>query len=393
MSNQYDMNSTLDMKSIYQEDIAEFRKHVEPLLKKYPRYDTDYALLRWLRGCKFDKEMAAQKMEWSLNTMNAVGAFDKDFSSVEKIEAILRAASPLTEYFPGGTIGYDKNGYVIIIHNIGKAHPRSLVGAERVSQFYVNAIYDYEGTQCLVRSEEAKRGCKLGTVVIVDLNDFSNDIIFHLPATKIYISTIVMLQDMFPDVMVKIYIMNAPIAVQFLLQMVLMNIAKETTDLLEFLGSDWKEVLVDRHGAKFLPKKYGGLLDDDIFRKGGEVPHSVAEVNRKYVADEKLKKITVNARNEAVVSISVEKPNSRLSWYFICSSGDIDFCVLFEKQEVWPRFRIYTEFTAEYNEIECKEVGIYQLLFSNKRGRIWSKCIQYYVDVKLPAAQIENLAC
>lgn len=55
MSNQYDVNSTSNKKSSHQDDIAEFRKCMEPLLKKYPRYDTDYALLRWLNGCKFDK--------------------------------------------------------------------------------------------------------------------------------------------------------------------------------------------------------------------------------------------------------------------------------------------------------------------------------------------------
>lgn len=44
--------------------------------------------------------MAAQKMKWALNTMNAVGAFEKDLSSVEKIEATLRAETPITEYFP-----------------------------------------------------------------------------------------------------------------------------------------------------------------------------------------------------------------------------------------------------------------------------------------------------
>ncbi|KAL3989561.1 CRAL/TRIO domain family protein [Acanthocheilonema viteae] len=386
MSDQYGMNSSMDMKSIHREDIDEFRKYMEPILKKYPRYDTDYALLRWLRGCKFDKEMAAQKMKWALNAMNRIGAFEKDLSSVEKIEAILRAETPFAEYFPSGTIGYDKNGYVIIVHNIGKAHPRSLVGTERVSRFYINSIYEYEGIQCLIRSEEAKRNCKLGTVVIVDLSDFSYDIIFHLPATKIYISAILMLQDMFPDIASKLYIINAPVAVQFLVRMVLMNIAKETTDTFEFLGSDWKEILIKRHGAKYLPKRYGGLMDDHIFEKGGVVPNSLIQMNKKEMAREKLKKIVVNARDEAVVSIKVEKPNSKLSWYFVCSSGDIDFCILFKEQEVWPRFRIYTQFIAEYNEIVCNEAGIYQLLFSNKHGRIWSKIIQYYINIKQPSA-------
>lgn len=44
--------------------------------------------------------MAARKMEWALNTMNTVGAFEKDLTSIEKIEAILRNKTPLTDYFP-----------------------------------------------------------------------------------------------------------------------------------------------------------------------------------------------------------------------------------------------------------------------------------------------------
>ncbi|VDK83834.1 unnamed protein product [Litomosoides sigmodontis] len=385
MSKENGANGRMDMRSIHQTDIDEFRKRVEPLLEKYPRYDTDYALLRWLKGWKFDKEMAAQKMKWALNTMSTVGAFEKDLTSIEKIEAILKNESPLTDYFPSGAVGYDKNGDVVLVHNIGNAHPRSLIGAERVSLFYVCAIYHCEGIQYLIRSEEAKRGRKLGAVIITDLSDFSYDIIFHLPAAKIYISALIMLQDMFPDIATKLYIINAPVAVQFLLRMVLMNIAKETQDMFEFLGNDCKEILVERHGAKFLPKRYGGTRDDDIFRKGGVVPDSLLQQNRNDVAQEKLKKITVGARNEAVVSVNIEKPNSKLSWYFTCSSGDIDFSVLFEEQEVWPRFRIYTEFRAEYNEILCKQAGIYRLLFSNKHGRIWSKSIQYYIDVKQPS--------
>ncbi|VDK31083.1 unnamed protein product [Gongylonema pulchrum] len=43
-----------DLRSIYAVEIAKFRKRVGPILQKYPRYDTDFALLRWLRGCKYD---------------------------------------------------------------------------------------------------------------------------------------------------------------------------------------------------------------------------------------------------------------------------------------------------------------------------------------------------
>ncbi|VDO40300.1 unnamed protein product, partial [Onchocerca flexuosa] len=269
MPERYDENHTTD---IHQDDIIEFRKRMAPLLKKYPCYDTDFALLRWLEGYKFDQEMAEQKMKWSLNAMNAVGVFEKDLSSIEKIEETLKATIPLNDYFPNGILGYDKNGYLLLIYNIGKAHPRSLISAERMSRFYINAIYGYEGMQCLIRSEEAKRGYKLGAIIIADLNDFKYDVVFHLPAVKIYITGARVLQEMFPDVTVKLYVVNAPCTVQYLVKMVIASIAKETMNMIEFLGSNYKEILIEKHGAKFLPKKYGGVLDDNIFRRGGEVP-------------------------------------------------------------------------------------------------------------------------
>lgn len=46
-------------------------------------------------------EMAAQKMEWSLNTLDAIGTFDKDLSTEEKIQESIKAVTPAAEYFPG----------------------------------------------------------------------------------------------------------------------------------------------------------------------------------------------------------------------------------------------------------------------------------------------------
>lgn len=374
-----------DLKTIHAVELAEFRKRMEPILKKYPRYDTDFALLRWLKGYKYDIEMAAQKMEWSLNTLDAIGTFDKDLSTEEKIQESIKAVTPAAEYFPGGNLGFDKNGYVIHVHDVGKVNPRSLVGSGRVSEFYIAAIYDCEGTQCLVRSEEAKRGRKLGAIVIIDLSEFSFDVIFHIPATKIYMTALTLVQDLFPDTAIRLYVVNAPLAVNVLLHMVKMVLAKETLETLEILGSDWKEILVQRHGAECLPKSCGGLKSNDILRKGGVVPDSVkAQIKKMYIPPEKLTKITVGAREAMSIRVNIQKPNSTLIWYFTCSSGDIDFSVVLEGHEVWPRFRISTEFSPEFNELICKKMGIYELLFSNKHGRLWNKHIHYSIDVIEP---------
>lgn len=50
---------------------------------------------------------------------------------------------------------------------------------------------------------------------------------------------------------------------------------QETLEVFELLGSDWKEVLVERHGADCLPKSCGGTKGNDFLRKGGNVPDEV----------------------------------------------------------------------------------------------------------------------
>lgn len=49
-------------------------------------------------------------------------------------------------------------------------------------------------TYLFCRSEEAKRGRKLGAIVIIDLSEFSFDVIFHIPATKIYMTALTLVQ-------------------------------------------------------------------------------------------------------------------------------------------------------------------------------------------------------
>ncbi|VDK26184.1 unnamed protein product [Anisakis simplex] len=95
--------------------------------------------------------MAAQKMEWALNTMNAVGVFDMDLSSVDAVQKAVRSITPIAEYFPGGVIGCDKNGNIINMHTMGQIRIRSLVDAERASKFFIGAIVDCEGAAHLMR--------------------------------------------------------------------------------------------------------------------------------------------------------------------------------------------------------------------------------------------------
>uniref|UniRef100_A0A0M3ISS3 CRAL-TRIO domain-containing protein n=1 Tax=Ascaris lumbricoides TaxID=6252 RepID=A0A0M3ISS3_ASCLU len=189
----------------------------------------------------------------------------------------------------------------------------------------------------------------------------------------------------FPDMARKLYVVNAPLMLNALMKMVLMALAKETVEKIEILGSNWKEILVERHGAEYLPQSYGGKLCDDLLRKGGEVPEIVkSQVKKLHYQPEELTNIRVSARNEVRIPFVVDKKGSKLSWYFVCASGDIDFSIVFQDREVWPCFRITTEFVAEFGEIICKEIGTYEIRFSNKHAVFWSKNIQYIIKIEPP---------
>lgn len=55
-----------------------------------------------------------------------------------------------------------------------------------------------EGTYFLhFRAEEARRDQKLGVIMIIDMKGFSYDVLFHIPATRIYINMLLLIQVIF----------------------------------------------------------------------------------------------------------------------------------------------------------------------------------------------------
>ena len=49
--------------------------------------------------------------------------------------------------------------------------------------------------------------------------------------------------------------------------------------------------------------------------------------------------------------------------------------------QVWPRFRISTEFVAEYGEIRCLHAGTYVLHFDNHHSTFRNKVVAYNGEI------------
>uniref|UniRef100_A0A1I7Y8N9 CRAL-TRIO domain-containing protein n=1 Tax=Steinernema glaseri TaxID=37863 RepID=A0A1I7Y8N9_9BILA len=338
-------------------------------LQRYPEYNDDFTLLRWLMGWDFDVDAVVPKLSFCLSTLYALGLHEMNFDSAEDIAEFARSQSATSEYFPGGLMGEDREGNLIGVQCLARAHPKSLALAGRVSEVLRFTIMEGEAAFKIIRKNEAKLGRKLGIKLIVDLAGFSTDLLYA-PTLKIYLNLISQLQSMFPDFARSIFVINCPSMLSVAYTAVQPVLSKQTRDKVQFLGADWKEKLAEDLGAENIWPHWGGTKPipeqakgkpTGLIRMGGKVPKELrCENNNSWDDDKPMEKLNVPARSVKKVQVEVGPNASRLCWFFKCSSADIDFSIKRDGIYVWPRFRISTEFVPEFGSIDCQE-GIYEI--------------------------------
>uniref|UniRef100_A0A914DAX1 CRAL-TRIO domain-containing protein n=1 Tax=Acrobeloides nanus TaxID=290746 RepID=A0A914DAX1_9BILA len=382
--------------------INELRKRIHKELELVPSYDDDYSLLRWLIGWDRHIEVVVPKLKMALNTIHAMRLDVEDFSSLEKITAYLDAISKPSYYMPGSLIGFDKQGNVVSLQAVGRLDGPGLLQSTMISDLYVLRIAESEGVMQIIRENEKKLGRQLGTVVIIDLDGISLDNL-EWTALKAVTNMLSHLQELFPDVLRKLFIIRAPSFVQLLWSAVSPCLAKQTKQKIEFLGNDWKERLKEVIDESMLYEHWGGTKPAETpygdVRMGGKVPKELRYDSTKdeCFKNKELKSLTVSARSSTFVPVLVKgeyNPDRKLRWWWRAESGDLDFGVRLSASEngtqnseeatdiiCWPKFRLLTEFVPESREVAIPNPGLYKLTFDNSHGKLWSKQVKYCIRV------------
>jgi len=296
--------------------------------------------------------------------------------------------TPAAEFFPGGLMGHDREGNVISVQPLARAVPRSQMQCEPVSRLLILAIAVSEGLHRVVRSEERRLGRRLGLRVIVDLEGLSLDLM-HKQSMSVGVQALTLLQSMFPDAMIKnVYVVNVPATFRYFWSFVQPFLSKHTKRTTEILGSDWRQRLRDELGEENIFPHWGGTKQHHKptgwIRMGGSAPTSLMydPVTSPNEVDEALlNTVTVAARHSQRVPIEVECAPCRLKWFFRCNSGDVDFSVERDGEEVWPKLRLSTHYMPEFGCVVCRTPGRYELVFDNAHSRFSSKQIRYAIDV------------
>jgi len=352
--------------------------------------DTDYSQQRIVVACDLDVEEAHRRVHKYVKTIRQLGLHKVDLSSIEKINDFVLQFSPAGEYFPGGLMGHDREGNVISVQPIARSMPKLQMRCESNSRLMQIAIAISEGLHRVVRAEERKRGRRLGLRVICDLEGLNLDLLYK-PSITLGLQAVALLQYIFPDRMIRsVYVINAPATIRYFYALIQKVISKHTKEITEFLTGDWRRRLCDEFGHENTFAHWGGTkmapnqLSTGWIRTGGRPPESLLydpETSIHEVPEYELSSLCVPARGHRIVQVNVDEVPCMLKWFWRVEKGDVDFGIRRDEdgKELWPKFRLSTEFVPEYGSLECRRTGMYSFWFDNGHSRLSSKTIIYKI--------------
>uniref|UniRef100_A0AC34GVD2 CRAL-TRIO domain-containing protein n=1 Tax=Panagrolaimus sp. ES5 TaxID=591445 RepID=A0AC34GVD2_9BILA len=362
----------------------------EELLKKAWFFNDDFSLLRWLYGYDFNIPSILPNFKYAVCVLNAV-KLDEHSEACDNngnINDYVANLKPWTEYFPGGIMSFDKDGNVVYVMSCQKVHPRSLVKCAPISDLFKVFMIEVGLAYLQIRRNEEKLDTKLGLKMIVDMTGFHKDLLYP-PTLKVFINLLKLMQDVFCDFARNLFVINAPFIMPSIYGLVKPVLSKQTQDKITFLSSDFQKVLCENIGEENVFVKYGGTLvpsgdkDTGNIRMGGHAPESLwyePQQNPYHINESNLTKLSISARHKKEVKLTVDLPNSILNWFFV-ANNDIDFYIQKNGTDVWPKFRLPTDWVPEWGSMDCESPGEYSLIFDNSYGTFFSKEIKYFVYV------------
>ncbi|CAD6192234.1 unnamed protein product [Caenorhabditis auriculariae] len=379
--------------------LAELRSRIGRELELVPAYDDDFSLMRWLVGWDRKVDVVVPKIKFSLRAIHALGLDAMDLSSLEKVTDKCDECSEPLRYLPGSLVGVDKNNNILSLQMIGHLDAAGLMPCTRNSDLYRMRITESEGVMQIIRRMEKEHGRPFGTSVIFDLDGLSMSQI-DMAALKVVMAMLTQLQEMFPDVIRKIFVVNTPSFIQVFWSMISPCLAKQTQQKIRILGNDWKDVLKVEIGEEVLFERWGGTRKSETeygnVRMGGKIPAELRYDPSNDLPAEKLQRLNVSARNTAFVPITLEGkvPGRKLYWWWRLDANDVHFQVLRaapgqenvaehdDDYMVVPKFKLQTEFVPEDGEVLAEEPGVYKFVFDNTHSKLRSKTIKYFIETR-----------
>nr|CAG4719772.1 RALBP [Leptochiton asellus] len=360
--------------------LKQFKAKVEDVIK--PEYDDRY-LWKWLKAREFDVSKAEQMFRASL-------AY-REKMKVDSLNETYQPPEVLQKYLTGGFCGHDKDGSPIRVEPYGHLDMKGIMYSTKKSDLEKTKLLQCEYTVADWREQSKKLGKRVdGLTVIFDMEGVSTKMLWK-PGLQMYLYLVKVLEDNYPEMMKRMFVINAPRIFPLLYKICRPLISDDMKNKIHVMGGDFKSHLLKYIDADQLAVIHGGTLSDPDGNprlatkvcQGGIVPESY------YLNDQEqfvnMEAITVPKGEKVCREYIVEKPGSILRWEFKTEDFDIGFGVYFVKDDeqkyVVPMQRVNSHIVTEDGTYTCAEAGPYVVCFDNSFSWTRQKKIYFIAEI------------
>nr|UXK97414.1 retinal-binding protein [Nautilus pompilius] len=297
----------------------------------------------------------------------------------------------LQKYLAGGLCGHDKDGSPIKVELFGRMDMKGIMYSTKKSDLEKTKLLQCELTVRDWEKQSEKMGKNVsGLTVIFDMRGVSSKMLWK-PGLQMYLHLVKILEDNYPEMMKRMFVINAPIIFPLLYRICRPLISEDMKKKIFVLGHDYQKTLFEYVDAEEVPAFLGGTMTDpdgdpnckSLICMGGEVPKSYyLEENEQL---QNMQSVEIPKGDKVLLDFSVEKPGSYLKWEFKTTDYDIGFGIFLRKDsELVPivaEERVDSHIVTEDGSIVCEEAGTYAVSFDNSFSWTRNKIVHYHVDV------------
>ncbi|CAJ0950850.1 unnamed protein product, partial [Mesorhabditis belari] len=354
------------------ENIEKLRALVKDEITPY--YDTDFNLLRWLKGHDYNFDLILPKLRNHL-------LFRKSHWDLDGM-ADRERNHPIHQHWKGGLTGAAviRPNAIVNIEQTGPNDYWGMLQTYSINEVLKARVHDLESMLRAVMDLEKQTGEQCSIMYFMDLNGLKFDRRTTTLITGALASISAFMAEHYVEMVHTFVLVNVPTFIHAIWTLARPLLPEKTKNKVHILGSNWREEVLKYANADVLPTFWN--LDGETGPFGAAlqraVPFSENEYYKKEIS-EKAELFTISAGKADYFDAIVEEGES-LEW-IIDADGNFAFCIFkvdndHLKASVDTLERIYPKFSKVpgptivplIDSIKNPKPGRYRFWFSNEHA-------------------------